>query len=596
MKTTLRNMGGLFCAMVLTLFSLHTFAQNTPEVLYYKFDGTGTTVPNLATAPPAGTATATLMGGITQGSTGQCGGAIIGSGVSSTTDFLNTGWAPDLGTGSWTISFWSSGISTNPTLYYVFGDATAGSFRCFTNGVAGSGNYILRGGGLTDVLITGAAQMTPTLVTFVYDQPMAQVRGYLNGVLANTVAQGAVNIIGTGPFKVMGYGTNVGSPAGGLIDEFRVYSHALTQTEIDDLVNVYLSTSISITACDSYTWASNGQTYTTSGTYTDTIVNPSACDTIVTLDLTINNTVETIDTVVTCDTYFWAQNNTTYTTSGYYSDTIFGGAVTGCDSIVSLDLTVLYATSATVTESACDAFVWPLNGMSYTASGVYFDTIPNAAGCDSIITLDLTINTTSYTIDTVVSCNAYTWSVNGQTYMNSGMYMDTLIASTGCDSIFSLELTILPVPTVTVTDNGDATITATGGGTYQWIDCATNQPIAGETAATYAPSVNGSYAVEVTNNNGCTATSSCTVIDYIAVGNFELSGLVVAPNPFDQSIRVTFDAVEADVIVVDLDGRLVYENRLTSGQEVQLNELASGTYLLKIKTNTEFSTLTIVKK
>src|SRR5687768_12224224 len=67
-----------------------------PEIMYYRFDGTGTTVPNLASSPPAGTTTATIMGGLTQGGTGQFGGGLIGTGSSSNNDYLNTGWAPNL--------------------------------------------------------------------------------------------------------------------------------------------------------------------------------------------------------------------------------------------------------------------------------------------------------------------------------------------------------------------------------------------------------------------------------------------------------------------------------------------------------------------
>lgn len=186
----------------------------TPEVLYYKFDETGTTVTNYASAPPAGTTTATIMGALTQGSgsTLLCSGSIIGSGNASSTDYVNTNWAPNIGTGSWTISFRSSGISVNSTLYYIFGDGNTNSFRCFTNGVAGSNNWIIRGGGLIDTYINGGALSTPTMCTFVYNNVANTVEGYLDGVLVTTVAQtpGGVNLTGTGPFKVIGYSTNIG--------------------------------------------------------------------------------------------------------------------------------------------------------------------------------------------------------------------------------------------------------------------------------------------------------------------------------------------------------------------------------------------------
>jgi len=226
----------LLIALISWFMSLESIQAQTPEILYYTFNGVGTTVPNLALTPPVGSENATIMGGITQGGVGQCETtALVGSGVSSSSDYLNTNWAPNLGTSSWTISFWSSGISNNATLYYIFGDANTASFRCFTNGVAGANNWILRGAGLTDVLLTGGALTTPTLNTFVYDNVANNVKAYLNGVLVNTVAQGTPSVTGAGPFKVMGYASNVGAPNGGMLDEFRLYNRALTNTEISGL-------------------------------------------------------------------------------------------------------------------------------------------------------------------------------------------------------------------------------------------------------------------------------------------------------------------------------------------------------------------------
>ncbi len=228
--------------------------DTVPEVLHYKFELGGSTAPNLASAPPPGTATATLLGAIQQNgmdlNLANNGFSLVGSGNSATTDYLNTGWAPDLGTGSWTISLATSGISVNTTLYYVFGDTGTASFRCFTNGIAGSNNFILRGAGLTDVLAPGGALSTKTRTTFVYDSVANVVRAYVDGVLVNTVAQGTPNITGTGPFKVMGYAANVGAPAGGLLDDFRVYSRALSAQEVADL-DTAVNADLSLTLTDS---------------------------------------------------------------------------------------------------------------------------------------------------------------------------------------------------------------------------------------------------------------------------------------------------------------------------------------------------------
>lgn len=244
----------------------------TPEILYYRFDGTGTTVPNQALTPPPGTATANIMGSITQGSTGQCNTALVGSGLSATTDYLNTNWAPNLGTSSWSISFWTSNIIPSSTLFYIFGDIGTASFRCFTNGVAGPNNWIIRGAGLTDVTVSGGATTAPHMTTFVYDNAAGNMKGYLDGVLVTTVTQGAVNFTGTGPLKVMGYSANVGAPAGGLLDEYRLYNRAITAAEVLALYQRNTYATLNVNACGtSYTSPSGNNTWTTPGTYSDVL-------------------------------------------------------------------------------------------------------------------------------------------------------------------------------------------------------------------------------------------------------------------------------------------------------------------------------------
>ena len=137
-----------------------------------------------------------------------------------------------------------------------------------------------------------------------------------------------------------------------------------------------------------------------------------------------------------CDSMEW--QGTMYTTSGIYYDTLQTSI--GCDSIISIDLTINNSINGdTTTTVACDSAVW--QGTTYTASGMYYDTLQTAAGCDSVLTLDLTINN-SYTapVDVQTACDSLVWQ--GTTYTTSGMYYDSLQTITGCDSILTLDLTI----------------------------------------------------------------------------------------------------------------------------------------------------------
>ena len=135
-----------------------------------------------------------------------------------------------------------------------------------------------------------------------------------------------------------------------------------------------------------------------------------------------------------CDSYTW--NGQTYTESGEYVYTTT--ATNGCDSIVTLHLTINNTQYAEESVVACDSYTW--NGETYTASGEYVYTTTAANGCDSIVTLHLTINQTQYAEKTVTACDSYTW--NGETYTASGEYVYTTNAANGCDSIVTLHLTI----------------------------------------------------------------------------------------------------------------------------------------------------------
>ena len=123
-------------------------------------------------------------------------------------------------------------------------------------------------------------------------------------------------------------------------------------------------------------------------------------------------------------------------------------------------------TASIITASACSSYT--LNCEILTVSGVYTQTFLNAAGCDSIVTLHLTIgNSNAASVVNVTACNSYTW--NGETLTNSGTYTDTLVAANGCDSILTLQLTINEISASVINESicqGQNYAGYTTGGTY----------------------------------------------------------------------------------------------------------------------------------
>lgn len=139
------------------------------------------------------------------------------------------------------------------------------------------------------------------------------------------------------------------------------------------------------------------------------------------------------DTVAACNQYEW--NGKVYTESGIYKDTLL--SILGCDSIVTLYLTVNKSVTNEISITACDPYTWT-NGVTYTTSGVYYDSLHTIHGCDSIEVLTLTILPEAVTkVDTLTICASdlpYDWY--GQLLTQTGTYTAAeKYANRDCDSV-----------------------------------------------------------------------------------------------------------------------------------------------------------------
>ncbi|MCG8698043.1 MAG: T9SS type A sorting domain-containing protein [Bacteroidales bacterium] len=164
-------------------------------------------------------------------------------------------------------------------------------------------------------------------------------------------------------------------------------------------------------------------------------------------------------TVESCETYT-APSGKIWTESGTYTDTIPN--YNGCDSIITIYLTINEPLIRTDVITACDSYNW-IDGYTYTESNNTAEyIIKNEVGCDSIIKLDLTIYKSTTWTDVITACDSYTW-IDGYTYTESNNTAEYIIKNeAGCDSIIKLDLTIYKSPTYT------DVITACKS--YTWID------------------------------------------------------------------------------------------------------------------------------
>lgn len=231
-----------------------------------------------------------------------------------------------------------------------------------------------------------------------------------------------------------------------------------------------------IASCSSYTWI-DGNTYSTSlNTPTWTLLNSLGGDSIVTLNLTILQPTYGIDALTVCDSLVWLDGITYYSNNTTATHIIPNAA--GCDSIITLNLTILQPTYGIDTQTACDSLTW-LDGITYYSNNAAAThIIPSSAGCDSIITLNVTILQPTYGTDVQNVCDSLAW-IDGITYYSNNTTATYIIPNVaGCDSIITLNLTIIPAQPLTIENSfslpsdannciGQAAITVSGNADFE---------------------------------------------------------------------------------------------------------------------------------
>jgi len=214
-------------------------------------------------------------------------------------------------------------------------------------------------------------------------------------------------------------------------------------------VNVPTTSTTNVRICQGSTYTFNGTNYNTTGTYSKTLMNAAGCDSIATLNLTVNVPTSSTTNVSICQGGSYLFNGTSYNTTGTYTKTLINAA--GCDSIATLNLTVNVPTTSTTNASICQGSSYLFNGISYSTAGTHSKTLINAAGCDSIATLNLTVNVPTSSTTNASICQGGSYLFNSSTYTVAGTYTKTLINATGCDSIATLNLT-MNIPTTSITN------------------------------------------------------------------------------------------------------------------------------------------------
>lgn len=219
---------------------------------------------------------------------------------------------------------------------------------------------------------------------------------------------------------------------------------------------------------------------------------------------------------------------------------------------------------------------------SYSGT-VDFDPGPDTVNLTSInrttdiFVLKLACEPDSSTIEIKNNCEPYT--INGNTFSQSGIYTTTMTATHGCDSVITIDLTI-SVPEAIVTIEVDTLSTTESFASYQWLK--DGNPIANATDKNYTVLENGDYQVVVTSEHGCIDTSDVFPVTN-RTGIEDVNNIAqfihVYPNPAHDQLHIT-SPVSVYSVLITLDGRTMVN--MSNTKTISVKDLPMGIYLLKI--------------
>ncbi|MFN8299634.1 MAG: gliding motility-associated C-terminal domain-containing protein [Chitinophagales bacterium] len=253
------------------------------------------------------------------------------------------------------------------------------------------------------------------------------------------------------------------------------------------LVNPYNSKAVNVQLCPGQSTVINGQTITTAGTYRDTVSAPIGCDTIITYTVTTSNFINRSQSIALCPGDAVVINGVSVTTAGTYLDTI-PSAVT-CDTLVTYQVSVGSFVTRTTNLSFCQGQSITVNGVTYTASTTFNDTIPATVGCDTIVTYNIVQNPVKQTTKNITICQGQSYFAGGANQTTNGVYTDVLSTTLGCDSTVTTNLTVLPKDT-----------------TIQSVSICTGYTYGGVTIT-----ADTAFYLNLTNQNGCDSTVAVNV-------------------------------------------------------------------------------------
>ncbi len=251
-----------------------------------------------------------------------------------------------------------------------------------------------------------------------------------NVELSTTICLGDAFVVGNESFQSAGSYSKV------LVNSLGCDSTVLLNLS----VAAVLEENLSVTICAGESFWVGTTSYNETGSYTSTLPSSFGCDSLVHLDLTVLSPVVVPLDATICANEFFVMGAKNYTTSGNYQASFT--AASGCDSLVDLSLTVLSTSTGNVSATICESEAYAVGNMNFHTPGLHLVSLSNAEGCDSIVTLFLTVLPAPEIVTEATVCMGTTYWWEGAAYTETGIYQESYPTGNGCFGMRTLKLTV----------------------------------------------------------------------------------------------------------------------------------------------------------
>ena len=236
-----------------------------------------------------------------------------------------------------------------------------------------------------------------------------------------------------------------------------------------------------------------------------------------------------------------------------------------------------------------------------TEAGTYTEDFLSIHGCDSTVTLSLAEYPVYTELITEEICLGDTVFFGALVLTDAGTYTEVFPTVLGCDSTITLELSVFEINTEITVSGWTISAEDLEEAVYSWVDCYADYepiiPIAD--GISFNAIENGSYAV-IIEQYGCVDTSDCFIIYDADINENGLgANITIHPNPTKDIVHIVIDRNWDDfsIEIVDLAGRIVFKKSFysTNNVNVDMGAFATGEYIISVKSGASINQFTIIK-